>query len=342
MYNIVDSLSRINRSEDLYNYLVKKSSEFCNAEKACFMIYEQGAPDNLLILSHHGLSDITPGTRISLKKNSEGMDLFSKNFIKSCLSHSTEDGIPYKTKLNQGFIVIPFNIRNEPFGILAVAEKKKKLPFDEEDEFILRFLAERTALNIENMALYDNLMQSLMASLMSLVSAIEAKDSYTQQHSSRVTQYSLKIARKIGCGYDDIQRLESIGPIHDIGKIGINDTILNKPGKLSYEEFEQIKNHPIIGANIVSPLGLDPQEQAIIRNHHERWDGNGYPDGLGGKDIPSLSRILSVADAFDAMNSNRSYRKALPVSTCLKELKINSGSQFDPEVVEAALAVFSS
>ena len=343
MYNIVDSLSRINRSEDLYNYLVKKSSEFCNAEKACFMIYEQGSHDNLLILSHHGLSDMKPGTRICLKDNSEGRDLLSRNFIDSYLRPSLKDQIsPYGMNNDKGIMVIPFNIRNEPFGILAVAEKKKKRAFDEQDEFILRFLAERTALNIENMALYDNLMQSLMASLMSLVSAIEAKDSYTQQHSSRVTEYSQEIARKMGCGHDDIQRLESSGPIHDIGKIGINDGILNKPGELSLEEFEQIKTHPIIGANIVSPLGLDPEEEAIIRNHHERWDGQGYPDGLAGKDIPRLSRILSVADAFDAMNSDRAYRKALPISTCINELKINSGSQFDPEVVEAALTVFKS
>jgi response regulator RpfG family c-di-GMP phosphodiesterase len=342
MYNIVDSLSRINRSEDLYNYLVEKSSEFCNAKKACFMIYEQGLPDNLLILSEHGLSDMKPGTRICLKEDSEVRDIFSRNFLEAYLSPSLEDQISlYGINNDKGVMVIPFNIRDEPFGILAVAEKKKKRAFDEQDEFILRFLAERTALNIENIALYDNIMQSLMASLMSLVSAIEAKDSYTQQHSSRVTEYSRKIAHKMGCGQDDIQRLESSGPIHDIGKIGINDRILNKPGELSHEEFEQIKTHPIIGATIVSPLGLDPEEEAIIRNHHERWDGHGYPDGLAGKNIPRLSRILSVADAYDAMNSNRAYRKALPTSTCIKELERNSGSQFDPEVIEAALTVFT-
>ena len=94
-----------------------------------------------------------------------------------------------------------------------------------------------------------------------------------------MTEYSKKIADKLGCGYDDIHRLESTGPLHDIGKIGIHDSILNKPGGLTNEEFEEIKNHPLIGVNIVTPLGLDPLEQAIIRNHHERWDGKGYPDG---------------------------------------------------------------
>ena len=237
---------------------------------------------------------------------------------------------------------IPFNIRNEPFGLLIIAGKDKQQPFDEDDEFILKFLAERTALNIENMALYDNLMQSLMASLMSLVSALEAKDPYTQQHSSRVTEYALQIARVMGCSEVENQKLNSSGPIHDIGKIGIHDSILNKTGKLTKDEFEQIKAHPQIGVNIISPLGLDPDEEAIIRNHHERWDGKGYPDGLKGEKIPKLSRILFVADAFDAMSSNRAYRDALPFSTCLQELTENSGTQFDPEVVEAALLVFDN
>ena len=145
----------------------------------------------------------------------------------------------------------------------------------------------------------------------------------------------------MGYPSDDIQKIQSSAPLHDIGKIGIHDSILNKPDKLTKEEFEQIKNHPMIGLNIVMPLGLDPEEQAIIRNHHERWDGKGYPDGLSGKEIPRLSRILGVADAFDAMTSSRAYRKALPFSTCLQELKDKSGTQFDPEVVEAALSVFS-
>ena len=177
---------------------------------------------------------------------------------------------------------------------------------------------------------------------MSLVSAIEAKDSYTQQHSSRVTEYALKIALKMGCMSDRLQKLKSSGPLHDIGKIGIKDSILNKKGLLTKEEFDQIKAHPLIGVNIVLPLGLNQEELTIIRNHHERWDGKGYPDGLSKNNIPRLARILAVADAFDAMNSSRAYRKALPFSVCCRELRDNSGTQFDPEVVEAALSIFAS
>ncbi|MBN1625122.1 MAG: response regulator [Deltaproteobacteria bacterium] len=341
MYNIVDSLSRINRSEDLYNYLVKKSIESCNAKKACFMIYEHGN-SNLMVLSQRGHEGLKPGTRISLRESPKGGRILDRSYVDLLFTETAEGGLfPDGRSYNNGFMWIPFNIRNQPFGVLIVAEKEEEKAFDDEDEFILMFLAERTALNIENMALYDNLMESLMASLMSLMGAIEAKDPYTQQHSSRVTEYSLKTARIMGCSHDDIQRLESISPIHDIGKIGIHDSILNKPGNLTEQEFRQIRKHPLIGVNIVSPLGMDSEEKAIIRNHHERWDGKGYPDGLRGINIPRLARILSVADAFDAMKSSRAYRKALPFSKCLKELRDNSGTQFDPEVVEAALTVFT-
>jgi putative nucleotidyltransferase with HDIG domain len=283
-----------------------------------------------------------PGTRTELKTNPDGEQVLDNNFLNSNFSTShINDFALDKAARHNGFMSIPFNIRNEPFGLLIVAEKDQHKSFDEDDEFILKFLAERTSLNIENIALYDNLMQSLMASLMSLVSAIEAKDPYTRQHSTRVTEYSMRIARALKCSDLEIQKLKSSGPIHDIGKIGIHDSILNKTDKLTDEEFEEIKTHPLIGVNIVRPLGLDPDEQAIIRNHHERWDGKGYPDGLKGENIPKLSRILFVADAFDAMNSDRAYRRALPFSTCIQELKKNSGTQFDPEVVEAAISVFN-
>jgi len=341
LYNIVDSLSRINRSNDLYLFLINKAMESCNAKKACFMIYDEGR-SHLLTLAQKGIEGMDPGIKINLHLNSSGKRIMDRDPIDTHFGETVEKDIPLEKIIrNQSLITVPFNIRNEPFGMLFIAQKKGGKPFEEEDEFILRFLAEKAALNIENIALYDNLNQSLMASLMSLVSAIEAKDPYTQQHSTRVTEFSLMIARKMKCSPNDLQRLESSGPLHDIGKIGVNDSILNKPGKLTEDELDLIKSHPLIGVNIVTPLGLDPEELTIIRNHHERWDGSGYPDNLKEENIPKLSRILAVADAFDAMSADRAYRKALPISTCLQELRDNRGTQFDPDVVEAALSVFT-
>ena len=339
LYSIIDSLSRVNKSEELYNYLIKCAVESCDARKACFMIYDQGI-SNFLVLAQYGLDKLIDNLRKGLQITSVTLD---RDFLNLYFGKHMDLHFPLTQSCRQkDLIAIPFNIRDEPFGILLVSDKEGEKSFDEEDEFILKFLAEKAALNIENMALYDNLKQSLIASFMSLVGAIEAKDPYTQQHSSRVTELAIQIATKMGCSSDDLHRLESVTPLHDIGKIGINDSILNKPGRLTDDEFKNIKTHPLIGVNIVSPLGLDSLELAIIRNHHERWDGNGYPDGLRGDQIPLLSRILAVADAYDAMKSDRAYRTALPYETCVLELKNNSGSQFDPQVINAALSVFKN
>lgn len=339
LYHIVDSLSKINRSDNLYRYVITKAIESCNARKACFLIYDQ-ENSHLLTLAQQGFENMSPGTPAKFVRNSGGHAILEKPFIEEYFGPSGGKELPLdKTFRYNGLMATPFNIRSEPFGVLLVGGKEGEKSFDSEDEFILKFLAEKTALNIENMALYDNLKQSYIASLMTLVSAIEAKDAYTQQHSSRVTEYALKIGQNMGCNADDLHRIETSGPLHDIGKIGINDNILNKPGRLTDEEFDRIKAHPIIGVNIVDPLGLEPEELAIIRNHHERWDGRGYPDGIAKDQIPRLARILAVADAFDAMSSDRAYRKALPFSVCLDELEKNSGSQFDPEVVDSALSI---
>ncbi|MBN1850781.1 MAG: response regulator [Deltaproteobacteria bacterium] len=341
LFNIVNSLSEMNQPNEIYRYLVDKAVESCIAEKACFMIYDREEA-KLLVLSQKGLG-LAPGVKADLTSGSNGKRMIDGVFIQSHFGKAFTGKIPLdKPYTFDGLISVPFNIRNEPFGVLLVADKKEGIPFDKEDEFILQFLSKKAALNIENMALYGNLKENLLASFMSLVSAIEAKDSYTQQHSSRVTDLSIKLAKKMRCSPEDIKRLELTGPLHDIGKIGIQDSILNKPGSLTDDEFAQIKTHPLIGVNIVSPLGLDKGEVAIIRNHHERWDGRGYPDGLSGEKIPRVSRILAVADAFDAMSSSRAYRQALPFIVCIHELERNSGTQFDPEVVKAALAVFKN
>jgi HD-GYP domain-containing protein (c-di-GMP phosphodiesterase class II) len=133
--------------------------------------------------------------------------------------------------------------------------------------------------------------------------------------------------------------MQTVGYLHDIGKIGVRDSILNKPGPLTAAEYEIVKKHPAIGDSIVSELGLSPEERSIIRHHHERWDGAGYPDGLAGNDIPLLARIVSVVDAFDAMTSERAYRHAMSREESLAELLRNRGRQFDPSALDAFMEV---
>ena len=179
----------------------------------------------------------------------------------------------------------------------------------------------------------------LLGTVSALVSAIDAKDTYTCGHSERVAWLSKELATAMNLDHDTIEEIHICGLVHDIGKIGISESILQKPGKLTDEEFEQIRAHPEIGENILREV---PQLKPVlpgVRSHHERWDGKGYPDGTEGEHTPLFGRILGVADAFDAMCSSRAYRDGLNRAEVLDEMTACSGSQFDPKLVQAFLTI---
>lgn len=169
--------------------------------------------------------------------------------------------------------------------------------------------------------------------------AIGARDPYTMGHCEKVAEYARLIAEAMGLGEKEISLAYICGIVHDVGKIGVPESILNKPGSLTKEEFSYITLHPEKGASILSHISWLEDVVPVVLAHHERYDGGGYPMGLKGEEIPLLSRILAVADAFDAMTSDRSYRKALPLPVAVQELKRHAGKQFDPRVVEAFLEI---
>lgn len=164
----------------------------------------------------------------------------------------------------------------------------------------------------------------------SLASAIDAKDTYTNGHSGRVAEYSREIARRAGYEGKELEDIYMMGLLHDVGKIGIPDAVINKPVKLTDEEYDIIKNHPVLGARILGNIKEMPKLANGARWHHERYDGKGYPDGLFGEDIPEEARIIAVADSYDAMTSHRSYRKSLPQEVVREEIEKGKGTQFDP------------
>ncbi|MBP3783047.1 MAG: response regulator [Butyrivibrio sp.] len=171
----------------------------------------------------------------------------------------------------------------------------------------------------------------------SLAAAIDAKDTYTNGHSVRVADYSAEIARRAGYDVSALQRIYITGLLHDVGKIGIPDAIINKNGKLDDEEYAIIKTHPEKGAAILSNIQDMPELSIGARWHHERFDGKGYPEGLMGEDIPEMARIIAIADAYDAMTSNRSYRRSLPQEVVRAEIEKGKGTQFDPIFAEIML-----
>jgi len=187
--------------------------------------------------------------------------------------------------------------------------------------------------------LYTKMRKVYLDTIRALAAAIDAKDPYTKGHSERVSEMSVVLAQELNLSDNDIENIEYTALLHDIGKIGIDDSILGKKGSLTDQEFDKIKEHTIMGANIIQPVDFLKNSYRAIYHHHERYNGKGYPDGIKSEDIPILARIIAVADAYDAMSSDRPYRKKLSKDKILKELKDQSGKQFDPEIVKVLISV---
>ena len=342
LFTISESLSRTRNSEELYHMLVELSARLADASKAMLWITEEDRQSVILVASHgvvgKDLKEISCDQKDHpvIKVINDGIPVLGENPI--CPSGPDSDSTSHH--VGGCYLLVPFRIRDEILGVLGISDECIELDAAHETLFLLHILSERASLTVENILLYDSLFMNLHATLRALVRSLEAKDPYTKLHSERVTQWAVSIAKEMGCSEEEIESLTFAGHLHDIGKIGIRDQILMKPGKLTDEEYEIIKTHPVIGAEIVGHLGLLQAETSIIRHHHERWDGQGYPDGLKGLQIPKLSRILAVADTYDAITSRRPYRDANSDEFALGEIVRNSGTQFDPEVVEAFISLW--
>ena len=197
-------------------------------------------------------------------------------------------------------------------------------------------------INAELVETNKKLEKAYLDNIETLRFTVEAKDTYTRGHSDRVSEYSVLIGKKLGLSEEDLKTLRVGGLFHDIGKIGVPDNILLKESKLTDEEYNEIKKHPSIGAHILSSATIFQDIIPIVKHHHERYDGNGYPDHLKGEDIPYLARIAAVADSFDAMTSKRTYRDSLPIDVVISEFKRCKGTQFDPNLADLFLDILEN
>lgn len=218
-------------------------------------------------------------------------------------------------------------------------EKAYKKNLEREVEAKTRELAEKNLL-LERYS--EHLEQATVQIMSSLQAAMEEKDGYTAGHTRRVTELALLLGQAAGFSGDDITVLRRASQFHDIGKLVIDLSCIQKPGALSPEEWELIKKHPGVGASIIEPLTFMDRERDIIRHHHEKIDGTGYPDGIGGNELDTLTRIITIADSYDAMTSRRNYRKNLTSAEAVGELRRCGGTQFDPELVEIFAGVVLS
>jgi GAF domain-containing protein len=231
---------------------------------------------------------------------------------------------------------LPLRIGNETIGVFELASRGT---MNEEEQRLLETLATQAAIAIENARLFEQTQKTYYETLKSLAMALEARDAYTRGHSERVANLATRIAEQLGISEEERREIYSVALLHDIGKIGVRDSILHKSEMLSDEEWKVIQSHPVFGDAILTPLRFLTKVAGMVKHHHERWDGSGYPDNLKGEDIPLASRIVAAADAFDAITSDRPYRDRMTREKALSILKAEAGRQFDPRVVEALLKV---
>lgn len=234
-------------------------------------------------------------------------------------------------------LAVPLKIEDKVIGVTEVVNKKKNKHFSSEDIELLEILSTAGALAIQKARLYQDLNELFISAVRAIADAIEAKDPYTRGHCERMRRFSLIIAEGLNLSEKEKKDLELSALLHDLGKIGVPDTILLKNDKPTPEEWEILKKHPVIGEEILKEIKQLKNVLPGVRYHHERYDGKGYPDGIAGENIPLMARILAVADSYDAMTSDRPYRKGLATDIAEQELIRLKGQQFDPQCIDIFL-----
>ena len=343
IYEVGTLMSAITDMRGLMNHIIKLATKVTEAEAGSLLLYDRDKNDLYFEIATGTVGESLVGRRVALGQGVAGVValegrpvVVSPKKKSELVDRSFDEKVGFIT---QSMLAVPLRVKEKLIGVLEVVNKKSLAGFNIDDQELLMTLGSQIAVAIDNARLYDKMGQLFVQMVQSLSSAIDAKDRYTHGHSHRVTLFSLAIADALMLTGDVKDTLQLSALLHDIGKLGIPEDILCKPARLTKEEFEIIKQHPIIGTRIIEPI--KPLQKILpgMRHHHERYDGRGYPDGLKGREIPLFGRIISVADTYDAMTSDRSYRKGLSSDIALEEIQTCAGTQFDPMVVEAFFRV---
>jgi HD-GYP domain-containing protein (c-di-GMP phosphodiesterase class II) len=322
-------LTSIVETEEVMKIITRTTADLFNTDRAILHI-RSAHKSPFIIQYRRGL-----GTE-SLAE----MPLYFQAYYSEILSQG-KPGLLQQNDSASSKIGVPLKMKGEIIGTMILEIQRAGSAFTDEDLEILTTLSNQAIVSMENAWLYDSVKRNYFATIQSLVNALEASDLYTKGHSERVKLLAVELGRHIGLDFKELEILEHASILHDIGKIGIESFIVQKQGKLTSKEYSLIKSHPLIGDEILGPIDtLEGVRQTIIQ-HHERYDGKGYPYGLRGEELLLKARILSVVDTFDAMMSERPYRKALSFFQVKEELFLNAGTQLDPYVVESFIEMIN-
>lgn len=350
LFNISEMITAIRDERELLDFVLRAALERVNASRGSIMLVTQDA-EHLEIAAAVGLPEEALGQTTRIGKGISGWVAQNAQPLLVSDIQRNPGLIEISRHLRDtSFISVPLEQKQPPningshhrqdlgrvIGVLNVNEKKGGMSFGDLDLKILSIVANHAAAALANVRLIKNVEDAHLSTLQSMALILEAKDAYTHGHSERVRSYSIWAGRHLGLSEHDIEVLRLGAVLHDVGKVGVADGILNKCGPLTDDEWNSIKRHPMIGYDVLLPVRLLSKEHLqLVRGHHERMDGSGYPDGLQGDQLSLMTRIIVVADAYDAMASTRAYRPSLSPFQIIEQLKKYSGSQFDPRVANA-------
>lgn len=346
-YQISKVLARVRSPAGIFDGVIASILDTLNADRAALLLRPDGEEsaevDVVAAQSREGTDK--PG-EISVSRTVV-QDVLDNRV--SCLSRDATADERYR----EGHSIIQQNIRSvmcapvttdeRVLGVLYADSRSQTGAFGENDLELLALIGNLAGVAIHRAQVVAQEEQFFFDAIRALVASIDAKDGYTHRHSERVAAFASRIAREMEVGEDEIEMVQLAALLHDVGKIGVPESILNKPGRLTEEEFAEMRRHPLFGLKILSHI-RSPRFRGIlpaVRSHHERWDGNGYPDGLARDEIPLIGRILAVADFLDALTSDRAYRDGLDFDQVVTMIEEGAGEHFDPAVAEAAVKLHS-
>ena len=341
LYNVSKDIVTSLQLDETLKVIVDRISAVLDLEICSILLFDKVSKE-LTIKAACGLpDDAVKVTQVKPGENISGWVLQNKEavFVEDIETDGRFSRRNQEKYYTHSFISAPLIYKNEAIGVINVNNKRSKKSFTYDDFKLLKSIADQSVIAIENASLYTSLNEMYLCTVAALISALDAKDHYTKTHSDNVARYALAIALSMGLDEEALEDMRLACELHDLGKIGVHDYILTKPGKLNPEE---IKKHSSKSAEILKPLTFLGNIIKLIEQHHERYDGKGYPHGFKGEDIELGARIIAVADSYDAMTTQRPYKKVLSREEAMGELAKNSGTQFDPMIVDVFLKILES
>ncbi len=336
LFRVFDEMPKQKDITSVCHKALQLAMDMVHAQGGYIALFERHK-EQLVRITEYGLGHDLPSTTCSIHDTPFAPLIYASEELIETRPETIPHQLCWPAIRVQAYIAIPIYLQGVPMGVLCLTNRLEQTKLRGESLHMLGLLVKKLDTLLDNRAVHAALADSMNQTLIALVRSLEARDRYTKDHSSRVSHLSVLFAESLGLDEENIQLIRTGGLLHDIGKVGIADSVLLKPGRYTDQEYAIMKAHPAIGDAILNNMDTLARERLIVRHHHERWDGQGYPDKIGSTEIPFEARIVCVADAIDAMTTHRVYRQAKPLSFCAEQLEFASGTQFDPQVVAVAL-----